>query len=120
MPIQVTCANCLKRFQVSDKFAGKTGACPNCKSTMTPKENQELTPEQQAKARLGEGFNVSIMVMMPVPFLLAAGFVGYVAWQIKKADAAMLAGAPVATGDDPAPDGSAPDGPAPDDAPHSD
>ncbi len=31
MPIQVTCANCLKRFQVSDKFAGKTGACPNCK-----------------------------------------------------------------------------------------
>ncbi len=31
MPIQVTCANCLKRFQVSDKFAGKSGACPNCK-----------------------------------------------------------------------------------------
>ncbi len=31
MPIQVTCPNCLKRFQVSDKFAGKSGACPNCK-----------------------------------------------------------------------------------------
>ena len=31
MPIQVTCPNCLKRFQVSDKFAGKTGPCPNCK-----------------------------------------------------------------------------------------
>ncbi|MCG8651929.1 MAG: hypothetical protein MI861_18965, partial [Pirellulales bacterium] len=34
MPIQVTCANCLKRFQVSDKFAGKSGACPNCKKTI--------------------------------------------------------------------------------------
>ncbi|MCO8122906.1 hypothetical protein NHH03_14250 [Stieleria sp. TO1_6] len=31
MPIQVTCRHCLKRFQVSDKFAGKTGPCPNCK-----------------------------------------------------------------------------------------
>lgn len=31
MPIPVTCRHCLKRFQVSDKFAGKTGPCPNCK-----------------------------------------------------------------------------------------
>lgn len=31
MPIQVTCRNCLKRFTVSDKFAGKTGPCPSCK-----------------------------------------------------------------------------------------
>ncbi|MCC9600196.1 hypothetical protein LOC67_06460 [Stieleria sp. JC731] len=31
MPIQVTCRHCLKRFQVSDKFAGKTGPCPSCK-----------------------------------------------------------------------------------------
>ena len=34
MPIQVTCPNCLKRFQVSDKFAGKTGPCPNCKQEL--------------------------------------------------------------------------------------
>ncbi len=31
MPIQVTCRHCLKRFQVSEKFAGKTGPCPSCK-----------------------------------------------------------------------------------------
>jgi hypothetical protein len=30
MPIQVTCPGCLKRFQVNEKFAGKTGPCPNC------------------------------------------------------------------------------------------
>ncbi len=43
MPIQVTCANCLKRFQVSDKFAGKTGACPNCKKQLrVPDESEEV------------------------------------------------------------------------------
>lgn len=34
MPIQVTCSKCLKRFQVSDKYAGKTGPCPNCKQEL--------------------------------------------------------------------------------------
>jgi hypothetical protein len=43
MPIQVTCANCLKRFQVSDKFAGKTGACPNCKKQLrVPDKSEEV------------------------------------------------------------------------------
>jgi hypothetical protein len=43
MPIQVTCPNCLKRFQVSDKFAGKSGPCPNCKKTIkVPEESEEV------------------------------------------------------------------------------
>ena len=43
MPIQVTCKNCLKRFQVSDKFAGKSGACPNCKSQIkVPEKTEEV------------------------------------------------------------------------------
>ncbi|MEO1618320.1 MAG: hypothetical protein AAFV88_20885 [Planctomycetota bacterium] len=43
MPIQVTCRHCLKRFQVSDKFAGKSGPCPNCKKTIEiPKEGEEV------------------------------------------------------------------------------
>ncbi len=43
MPIQVTCRNCLKRFQVSDKFAGKTGACPNCKKEIrVPDKSEEV------------------------------------------------------------------------------
>lgn len=35
MPIQVTCPGCLKRFQVSEKFAGKQGPCPHCKHVIT-------------------------------------------------------------------------------------
>jgi hypothetical protein len=43
MPIQVTCPNCLKRFQVSDKFAGKTGPCPNCKKQIkVPDKSEEV------------------------------------------------------------------------------
>ncbi|MDR0520891.1 MAG: hypothetical protein LBH00_03450 [Planctomycetaceae bacterium] len=34
MPIRVVCPGCLKRFQVSDRFAGKTGPCPNCETTI--------------------------------------------------------------------------------------
>ncbi|UUO05118.1 zinc-ribbon domain-containing protein [Blastopirellula sp. J2-11] len=32
--IRVTCPHCLKRYDVSDKFAGKEGPCPNCKKTI--------------------------------------------------------------------------------------
>ena len=43
MAIQVTCPNCLKRFQVSDKFAGKTGPCPNCKKDIkVPDASEEV------------------------------------------------------------------------------
>ncbi len=43
MPIQVTCPKCLKRFQVSDKFAGKKGPCPSCKNTITvPTKEEEV------------------------------------------------------------------------------
>lgn len=43
MPIQVTCPSCLKRFQVSDKFAGKSGPCPNCKTTLrVPDKSEEV------------------------------------------------------------------------------
>ena len=43
MPIQVTCPKCLKRFQVSDKFAGKEGPCPNCKNVIkVPDKSEEV------------------------------------------------------------------------------
>ena len=43
MPIQVTCPKCLKRFQVSDQFAGKTGPCPNCKEQIkVPDKSEEV------------------------------------------------------------------------------
>lgn len=34
MAIQVTCPGCFKRFEVSDKFAGMKGPCPNCRGTI--------------------------------------------------------------------------------------
>ena len=43
MSIQVTCPGCLKRFQVADKFAGKTGPCPNCSKPITiPDKSDEV------------------------------------------------------------------------------
>ena len=32
MPIKVICPGCSKRFNVSEKFAGKKGPCPQCKA----------------------------------------------------------------------------------------
>ncbi len=34
MGIQVVCPGCKKRFEVSDKFAGKQGPCPQCKTVI--------------------------------------------------------------------------------------
>lgn len=43
MPIQVICTNCHARFQVSDKFAGKTGPCPKCKGQIrVPEKSEEV------------------------------------------------------------------------------
>lgn len=43
MAIQVTCPGCLKRFSVSDKFAGKTGPCPSCQKTIKiPEKSDEV------------------------------------------------------------------------------
>jgi hypothetical protein len=43
MPIVVTCPGCHKRFQVSDKFAGKTGPCPKCKTQIRiPTKEEEV------------------------------------------------------------------------------
>ena len=51
MPIQVTCPGCLKRFQVNEKFAGKTGPCPNCSKSITiPSKSEEVvihSPENE-------------------------------------------------------------------------
>jgi predicted Zn finger-like uncharacterized protein len=43
MAIDVTCPACHTRFQVSDKFAGKSGPCPKCKKTIkVPDKTQEV------------------------------------------------------------------------------
>ena len=44
MSIIVVCKKCKKSFKVSDKFAGKSGPCPNCKATLrVPEKKEEVT-----------------------------------------------------------------------------
>lgn len=43
MPIRVTCSSCHARFNVSDKFAGKEGPCPKCKTSIKiPDKSEEV------------------------------------------------------------------------------
>jgi hypothetical protein len=49
MPIPVTCPGCHKRFNVSDKFAGKEGPCPSCKVMIK-------IPKEVVKVHGGESF----------------------------------------------------------------
>ncbi|MBN1396324.1 MAG: hypothetical protein JW959_14970 [Pirellulales bacterium] len=53
MSIIVACPNCRKSFKVSDKFAGKSGPCPNCKNILhVPEKGEEVkihAPEQFAE-----------------------------------------------------------------------
>lgn len=43
MPIFVVCKACRARFQVSDKYAGKSGPCPKCKAVITiPGKSEEV------------------------------------------------------------------------------
>lgn len=57
MAIDVTCASCKTRFQVSDKFAGKQGPCPKCKKIITvPSKKDEVVihvPESGPKDSKG-------------------------------------------------------------------
>jgi hypothetical protein len=61
MPIQVICPNpkCLARFNVADKFAGKKGPCPKCKTIITiPKKEEEViihAPEHSEAGAVGVG-----------------------------------------------------------------
>jgi hypothetical protein len=41
MKIVVVCPGCRKRFEVSEKFAGKTGPCPKCKAVIKVPELSE-------------------------------------------------------------------------------
>ena len=46
MPIRVTCTKCHTRFNVSEKFAGKEGPCPKCKTKIrVPDKSEEVVIE---------------------------------------------------------------------------
>jgi len=49
MSIPVTCPGCLKRFEVSDKFAGMKGPCPSCSTIIQ-------IPKSQVKVHAPDDF----------------------------------------------------------------
>lgn len=54
MPILVICPSCTTQFRVSEKFAGKSGACPKCKGQITVPLVEEVKiaePEPAADAK---------------------------------------------------------------------
>jgi hypothetical protein len=51
MAIFVVCPSCKSRFQVSDKFAGRSGSCPKCKGKITVP-----TAADEVKVHGGEDF----------------------------------------------------------------
>ena len=55
MAIRVTCPGCHKRFKVSDKFAGKTGPCPNCKTVI-----RVPTKDDEVKLHGPEGYGAGV------------------------------------------------------------
>ncbi|HEY2250292.1 MAG TPA: hypothetical protein VGH74_04490, partial [Planctomycetaceae bacterium] len=52
MPISVVCPGCKARFNVSDKFAGKKGPCPKCKTVLTV----PLAPVEEVKIHVPEEY----------------------------------------------------------------
>jgi predicted Zn finger-like uncharacterized protein len=53
MPIAVICPGCHAQFRVSDKFAGKEGPCPKCKTVIKVPAVEEIkihVPEEAAAA----------------------------------------------------------------------
>ncbi len=65
MPINVICPSCHTRFKVSEKFAGKTGACKKCKKPITV---PELDEQVQIHERQHEGVKDSKgqLVLKPI------------------------------------------------------
>lgn len=91
MSIRVTCGKCHTRFNVSDKFAGKKGPCPKCKTTIKipAKDEQVVVHEPELagpKSKTGEsilkpiehkevkitGIHITLIVSMLVLFLICA------------------------------------------------
>ena len=58
MPLHVICPGCLKRFQVSVRFAGKKGPCPNCGTVISiPKEAVKIHGTNDPISRLDMDFD---------------------------------------------------------------
>ena len=67
MAILVVCPGCRSRFQVSDQFAGKKGACPKCKAPITVPGKEEAVKIHGAEEFASGGKNAEgKIVLKPV------------------------------------------------------
>jgi hypothetical protein len=67
MPILVSCPGCKKSFNVDDKFAGKTGPCPHCKTKITvPQKQPEVTVHAPAEFSGGGKSTTGKLVLKPI------------------------------------------------------
>lgn len=90
MAIPVTCPSCLKRFNVSEKFAGKSGPCPNCKKTIKiPEKSEEVVIHAPDEAAPKDSKGRSILkpirrseVKLTLPVMLAIGLTALVVFGI--------------------------------------
>jgi hypothetical protein len=104
MPINVTCPGCLTRFTVGDKFAGKQGPCPKCKTVITiPKASDEViihAPEHSEAGAVGTGGRHALKTYkrQDTKFkpLVFSGVVGYVLVALLVAIVVRTGGLPAA------------------------
>jgi hypothetical protein len=69
MSILVVCPGCRKSFNVSDKFAGKSGPCPNCKHTLNvPEKAQEVTVHAPTEFAGGGRTKTGKLAIKPAAF----------------------------------------------------
>lgn len=69
MSIIVVCPGCLKSFKVNEKFAGKSGPCPNCKRTLqVPEKSQEVKVHAPEAFAGGGKTKAGKLVIKPVAF----------------------------------------------------
>lgn len=67
MSIIVVCPGCRKRFQADEKFAGKTGTCPNCKGEIrVPTKEEEVKIHAPGEAPTVAGAPGSNLVIKPL------------------------------------------------------
>ncbi len=81
MSISVTCPSCLTRFNVSEKFAGKSGPCPKCQKTIKiPEKSEEVVIHAPEDSSPKDSKGKSVLkplrrqeVKVSMPVMLAAG-----------------------------------------------
>lgn len=80
MSILVVCPGCKKSFQVSDKFAGKTGPCPKCKTVIrVPTKAEEVqvhAPEEFGTGGRGATGQLALKPIARSKFVLKPVVVG--------------------------------------------